>query len=257
LAALEFAPCRLSAKVGLHKDQVTIEEVTDYPFDEHIEFELNMEKPVDFSLTIRIPGWCRESVILLNGQELRREKGGRIISLRRVWEKGDRLTVKLPMDVRISQWGRNSRAVERGPLVYALKLGERWEKGYDEKEGDYFCVYPVGNWNYGLLEKAVLNPAEYFIYRKRSDITEGQQKENGTHYGMSRGFVWNMAHVPGELSASGRRIPSWQLYNDVAPIPVTDRNGVFKGSVNDSIEKITLVPYGFTKVRIVAFPVVP
>ena len=44
--------------------------------------------------------------------------------------------------------------------------------------------------------------------------------------------------------------------NDVAPLPVTDREGLFKGEVNDQIENIRLVPYGFTKVRIVAFPVV-
>ncbi len=62
---------------------------------------------------------------------------------------------------------------------------------------------------------------------------------------------------PGELVTTGRRIPSWQLLNDVAPIPVTDRNGLFKGVVNDSVETITLSPYGFTKVRIVAFPIVP
>lgn len=38
--------------------------------------------------------------------------------------------------------------------------------------------------------------------------------------------------------------------------PVTDRTGVYKGRVEDEVKKITLVPYGFTKVRIVAFPVV-
>ena len=58
------------------------------------------------------------------------------------------------MQVKISEWGRNSRAVERGPLVYALKLDEKWEKGHDEKEGDYFCVYPTGKWNYGIICKS-------------------------------------------------------------------------------------------------------
>ena len=137
-------------------------------------------------------------------------------------------------------------AVERGPLVYALKLEERWEKGYDEKEGDYFCIYPKGNWNYGLSAKAIADPLNHFEFRKVSGSSQP-----------SPGFVWNLSHVPGELVTTGRRIPSWQLINDVAPIPVTDRNGLFKGTVNDTIETITLVPYGFTKVRIVAFPIVP
>ena len=93
---------------------------------------------------------------------------------------------------------------------------------------------------------AISDPANHFEFRK----TVGSSK-------LSSGFIWNLSHVPGELITTGRRIPSWQLLNDVAPIPVTDRNGLFKGAVNDSVETITLVPYGFTKVRIVAFPIVP
>jgi len=246
LAALEFAPCEVAARVGRGKEQVTIKEITDYPFDEKVRFELGTANPVEFSFSVRIPGWCREAVIQVNGDDLQRVKGGQVIPLTRTWKNGDILTLQFPMEVKISQWGRNSRAVERGPLVYALKLGERWEKGYHEKEGDYFCVYPVGNWNYGLTAKAVSDPANHFEFRKVSGSARP-----------SSGFVWNLSHVPGELITTGRRIPSWQLLNDVAPIPVTDRHGLFKGAVNDSTETITLIPYGFTKVRIVAFPVVP
>jgi hypothetical protein len=246
LAALEFAPCVLNALVGVSKEKISIKEITNYPFDENIRFELGAARPVEFSFSVRIPRWCDEAIVMLNGKELQRKKGGRVINIIRTWNNGDILSIQLPMQVKISEWGRNSRAVERGPLVYALKLKERWEKGHDEKEGDYFCVYPVGKWNYGLSAKAVADPANNFEYRK----TSGASK-------LSSGFVWNLAHVPGELVTTGRRIPSWQLLNDVAPIPVTDRNGLFKGAVNDSIESIALVPYGFTKVRIVAFPVVP
>ncbi len=130
--------------VGLAKEKITIKEITDYPFDENIRFELGAARPVEFSFSIRIPGWCNEAVLMLNGKELQRKKGGQVINIIRTWQNGDILTVKLPMQVKISEWGRNSRAVERGPLVYALKLNERWEKGHDEKEGDYFCVYPIG-----------------------------------------------------------------------------------------------------------------
>jgi hypothetical protein len=246
LAALEFAPCEVNAEVGSAKEKVSIKEITDYPFGESIRFELVAVRPVEFSFSIRIPGWCREAIIILNGKEIQRKEGGHVINMIRTWQNGDVLTLKLPMEVKISEWGRNSRAVERGPLVYALKLKERWEKGKDEKEGDYFSVYPVGKWNYGICSKSVADPANNFEFRKTAGASH-----------LSSGFVWNLSHVPGELITTGRRIPSWQLLGDVAPIPVTDRNGLFKGAVNDSIETITLVPYGFTKVRIVAFPTVP
>ena len=246
LAALEFAPCEVTALVGQGKEKISIKEITGYPFDENIRFELGVSRPVEFSFFVRLPGWCNEAVLMLNGIELKREKGGQVIHIKRIWKNGDILVVQFPMQVKISEWGRNSRAVERGPLVYALKLDERWEKGHDEKEGDYFCVYPIGKWNYGISAQAISDPANHFEFRKTAESSQ-----------LTSGFIWNLAHVPGELITTGRRIPSWQLLNDVAPIPVTDRNGLFKGAVNDSVETITLVPYGFTKVRIVAFPIVP
>jgi hypothetical protein len=246
LAALEFAPCEVTALVGQGKEKISIKEDTGYPFDENIRFEMTVSRPVEFSFFIRIPGWCDEAVLMLNGNKLQRENGGRVVHIKRTWKNGDILTVSFPMKVKVSEWGRNSRAIERGPLVYALKLEERWDKGHDEKEGDYFCVYPLGKWNYGIPAKVVSDPANNIEFRKTAGSAQAKT-----------GFVWNLAHVPGELITTGRRIPSWQLLNDVAPIPVTDRNGLFKGEVNDSVETITLVPYGFTKVRIVAFPIVP
>ena len=72
------------------------------------------------------------------------------------------------MQVKTSNWGRNSRAIERGPLVYALKLGERWEKGNDKYEGDYFSVYPTGNWNYGLTGNIIADPTKYLQSFSRS-----------------------------------------------------------------------------------------
>jgi hypothetical protein len=144
------------------------------------------------------------------------------------------------MQVSTSNWGRNSRTVERGPLVYALKLGERWEKGNDKNEGDYFSVYPTANWNYGLSVQNISDPAKMQVSTKPL---------NGK-------FVWNQQHAPIEITATGRQIPNWKLVDGVAAQPVTDRDGQYRGTVSDTVHTITLIPYGFTKVRIVAFPVV-
>jgi hypothetical protein len=69
-------------------------------------------------------------------------------------------------------------------------------------------------------------------------------------------FVWNLAHAPVEITVGAKKIPDWKIVNDVAPQPVTARDGLYMGKVDSVSEKITLVPYGCTKVRIVAFPVV-
>ena len=242
LAALAYSPNEVTAKVGKSNTPVTIKEETNYPFEEQVRFHLHTTEAVAFPLQLRVPSWCGNAAIMLNGEKLRSAEGGQVITIDRTWNNNDQLTLQLPMQVRTSNWGRNSRTVERGPIVYALKLEERWEKGHDEAEGDYFSVYPKGDWNYGLPQKIIQTPAQYLHVNKVKPVTDG--------------FIWNLAHVPITITTTGKKIPEWKLVDDVAPQPVTDRNGIYKGKVNDKEEEITLVPYGCTKVRIVAFPVV-
>jgi len=241
LASLVYGPNQLKTTVGPNNIPVSINEVTDYPFGDQIGFELSAQKPVQFSWQFRVPSWCTGATISVNGMATKTGKGGQLITIDRAWKDGDKITLTLPMQVNISKWGRNSRSVERGPLVYALKLGERWEKGNDKHEGDYFSVYPTGNWNYGLSEQIVNDPV------KNLQVTERPLRGK---------FVWNQQHAPIEIRAEGRLIPNWQLTDGVANQPVTDRDGGYRGAVSDTVSHFTLIPYGFTKVRIVAFPVV-
>ncbi|WP_295667107.1 beta-L-arabinofuranosidase domain-containing protein [uncultured Mucilaginibacter sp.] len=241
LASLVYGPNQLKTTVGAGNTAISVAEVTDYPFSDEIGFNLSTPKPVQFDWQFRIPAWCSSATISINGVAAKTGKAGQLVTISRVWKNGDKISLKLPMQVSVSEWGRNSRAVERGPLVYALKLGERWEKGHDQHEGDYFSVYPNGNWNYGLSEQIVNEPAKTLTVTEKPLIGK---------------FVWNLQHAPIEIKAEGRLIPNWQLTDGVANQPVTDRDGGYRGAVSDTISHFTLIPYGFTKVRIVAFPVV-
>lgn len=242
LAALHFSPSEVRAKLGAKGTEVVISETTAYPFDEVIDFSIAASDAVQFPLELRIPSWCQEAVIILNGKILRKEKGGQVVAINRKWEDGDKLSLQLPMHIAISSWGRNSRAVERGPLVYALKLQEVWQKETDPVEGDYFTVHTRDAWNYGLLDSMVKHATSAMQVIRNKPVGDG--------------FVWNAAHAPIEIKTWGRRIPAWQVVNDVAPQPVTARDGLFMGKTADKVEPITLIPYGCSKVRIVAFPVV-
>ncbi|RZS74580.1 beta-L-arabinofuranosidase (glycosyl hydrolase family 127) [Pseudobacter ginsenosidimutans] len=242
LAALHYAPSEVNVKPGKSKTAVTIKETTNYPFENIIRFDLTTNTPVSFPFQLRIPAWCRLANIYVNGVKLRTEKGGQIITVSRTWKNGDQLKLELPMEVSVSQWGSNSRAIERGPLLYALKLKEEWEKGTDEHQGDYFTVHTNDKWNYGLVaEQLKQDPASW-------KVNEVQQIKDD--------FVWDLQHAPIEIKVQAKKIPGWTIANDIALIPVTARDGLYMGRVENETETITLVPYGCTKVRIVAFPVV-
>lgn len=242
MAALAFSPNSVKITVGKDDTGIEITENTKYPFDDKIEFIFKPLNPVEFSFDLRIPGWCNEAEISLNGKKISVEKGGKIITINRIWNDQDKLVIKLPMEVTTSNWGKNSRAVERGPLVYALKLPERWEKGHEETEGDYFSVFTDSPWNYGLTEEAIKNPKENTVVKLVRPATKN--------------FIWNLEHAPIEITIPGKKIPGWVVNCGVASQPVTARDGVYKGNVSDQTEQLTLVPVGSTKVRIVAFPVV-
>src|SRR5699024_7105214 len=109
----------------------------------------------------------------------------------------------------------------------------------------YWSVYPEKEWNYGLLKKVIDEPEKQLKVNNLDSVNED--------------FIWNLKHAPIEITAPAKQIPEegWSIANDVAPVPVTDRYGIFRGEVEPGVKQIALVPFGCTKIRVVAFPVVP
>ena len=243
IAALEYAPNVLTTTVAGNVP-VTVREDTGYPFEDQIRFTIETRKPATFPLALRIPAWCEQATIRLNGKALRTEKGGQVVTLNQAWHNQDVLALELPMRLTTSRWARNSRAVERGPLVYALNVPYTQAKGTTKEEGDYYEYLPAAPWNYGLERAIVEQPAQHLT------VTRRPFQPNRA------GSPWNPERAPIEIIATGHRIPDWQLANDVAHQPVTARDGVYKGPVAPEGEQLTLIPYGCTTLRVVAFPVV-
>ena len=249
LAALMFSPSEIVAKVG-NGVNVRMTEDTYYPMDEKIRFTLNIldkkTSSVDFPFHIRIPSWCKSAKISLNGKELRTATGNTIEIIQRIWKDGDYIEIDMPMDIKIDEtWFENSISVERGPLVYALKIEEEWKKkeleGQDKISfGDwYWEVLPKSKWNYGIVNFNRNETNEVF------KVVIDKEK-------LKTGYPWNLENASIELKVKAKIIPSWTLYNEMSgPLPhSTNRLAI------DKIEEITLIPYGCTTLRISQFPVV-
>jgi DUF1680 family protein len=238
LAALIYAPSEIRAKVANGTEVIMLEE-TDYPFNDNIRFTFKSAVPVAFPLHLRIPAWCDKSIIKINGEIWDRPAGNQIIKVKRDWKKNDVVELILPMKVTTSRWFNNSVGVERGPLVYALKVEEQWKDVPNtDKYGHFREVKAASDWNVGIWEKCLKNPDSAFQV--------SMQKEAGNH-------PWNLENAPIELKAKGKKIPEWRVYNgDAGPLPYSN----IEYLQDKPAEIITLVPYGCSTLRISEFPVV-
>ena len=235
LAAAAYAPCVVQTAVdGI---PVEIEVDTQYPFREDITIRVRVEEPVNFPLHLRIPGWAEEASLAV-GDELQGDlEAGTFHRLERRWEGDDRILLRLPMHVRASRRYNNAIAVERGPLVYALKLGEEWKRVNTDQphrelpHGDWE-VYPTTSWNYAL---------------DLSEETLEQDLEFSEHAMGKMPFSPDGAPVSARVK--GMLLALWKMENGSAgELP---RSPV---QAEGPLKELTLIPYGCTNIRIAEFP---
>ena len=113
-----------------------------------VEVELEPDKPLEFSLYLRIPSWSEWSEVEVNGAKLEEPRPGAYYMIRRTWRRGDRVRLSLDMSVKLikahpfvlSCSGRV--AVKRGPLIYCFEQADN----------------PMDVWSIALPSDARLEP---------------------------------------------------------------------------------------------------
>ncbi|RFZ83261.1 hypothetical protein DYU05_14075 [Mucilaginibacter terrenus] len=241
IAALLYSPSEVKALVADGKE-ISVKEETNYPFGETVKFTMSLgkAKQLIFPFHLRVPKWCNNASIKINGKVMQQATAGEIVKLGREWHNGDVVELTLPMHISKNNWYENSISIERGPLVYALKIGEEVTRVKNTKDPiDYGSSYdeirPTTPWNYALIDQP------------DNKLDENYKVETSA----VSSYPWNLQNAPITIKTKGRRIPSWKLYNDMAgPIPYT----FIWGSDAEQPEDIILVPYGCTRLRISQFP---
>jgi hypothetical protein len=239
LAAVLYAPCRVTAKVG-DGTEVTIVETTRYPFDEKIGLTIATTKPVRFPLYLRVPGWCQRPGLQINGASSSfRASSGSYYVIDRKWVAGDTIELILPMKISLTKWtkNKNSVSVNRGPLTYSLKIGEKYVRQGGTDKWPAWEIHPTTAWNYGLVLNEA-DPASSFQVTEKAWPDDGQPFE--------------ATAAPIELRAKAKRIPAWQkdhlgLVGKLQPSPVKS---------DEPTETVTLIPMGCARLRISAFPII-
>lgn len=235
LAAILYGPSAVTTKVG-DGEVVTIHEETAYPFEDTIRFVVTSRHPVTFPLTLRLPSWCSSPSATLNGKSLTLGHGASYATIDRSWRNGDKVVLHLPMQIRLHTWkdNHNSISVERGPLTYALAIGEKIVRHGGTASWPAYEIMPATAWNYGIIP----NPSE---------MVAAKTAKSG-HWSQP----FDPAQCPISVVAWGRKIPEWQLDRHGLLNPLQDSPALGTGPV----EALTLIPMGAARIRISAFPTV-
>jgi DUF1680 family protein len=239
LCAAMYAPCEVTAKVG-DGVEVKIAEKTWYPFSDTIELKLSTPRAVEFPLYLRVPGWCQGAELSLNGQPLDvQAKGGSYVLIRRTWKDGDTVVLRLPMKIELTRWVRNKNSVSinRGPLTYSVKIGEKIVRVGGDDKWPTLEIHPTSPWNYGLVLDDK-DPAAGF-----------EVVESKTPWA-AQPFVWDQAPI--ELRAKVKKIPGWR--QDRLGLVGLLRESPVKS--DEPVETISLIPMGCARLRIAQFPVI-
>jgi len=252
LAVQLYSDSQVSAKVA-GSTKVKLTESTKYPFEDNVSFIVNTTKAVSFPLYLRIPAWCANAVVKVNGKMAPVTSiAGGYIKLLNKWKNGDRINLQLPMQIKIREWknNKNSISVNYGPLTFSLKIdenyvkkdsrstalrGSEWQENADSNKWSTYEIYPASAWNYGLvLDKQ--QPQRSFTVIKKA-----WPKDNNP---------FTNANAPIVLTATGKQISAWKIdqYGLCGLLPLSPVK------TDEPLSKLTLVPMGGARLRISAFP---
>ncbi len=243
LAAVAYGDCVVKTPLA------TIRESGGYPFADGVKFEIVETSGGEWPLFVRIPGWCKEASLKVNGKPM----GGTLAScsfvrLARNWKKGDIVELSLPSKPVVTRWEGDAIAVTRGPLLYSLKIEEtkkihsadEWplvKKDASNVLKDKELGFPMtelnaaSTWNYALVVNGESGEPAFEVKGEGQD-RRLRVKAVRTGYG-----CWGCMRV----DAPGRAV-------DPPSSPV------LASALEGGVETIDLVPIAFTQLRITLFP---
>lgn len=162
IASCVLSPAAVETEINGVK--AVCELVTEYPFRGTLKYIIKTDASVEFSLFIRIPTFAKSAEI-----DKTEVKCGEFAEISREWSGTSEIEVNLDFETEIVSRPEDMFCVRRGALVYSIPIKEKWEKVEYTKDGverkypycDYY-IYPQSKWNYALAnDKFELSEQEF------------------------------------------------------------------------------------------------
>jgi uncharacterized protein len=244
LAAL-YGPSTMKTTIGKNNDSISIQQKTNYPFENKVTFLFETHKPLSVPISFRVPEWCKINPIIIFNQDTLKygvngySFSGQTVDIHKQWSNNDSLTIYFPMSINVKTDVNDLKIIEYGPLVFSAPVDNKMVENNEQKPGfSYydFLPKPTSIWNYGL----VVNTKD-----PSSNMSVIELKNNRNH------FVWSSPNIGIQVLA--HRHPNWDS-NTTGPLPVPLSPLYPHMFDNANVDTIVLIPYGSTQCRITCFP---
>lgn len=252
LVVLTYAPSEIT--LTKNDTKVKVNQKTNYPFENKVEFEFDCQKAVELSLKFRIPNWAKQAFITINGKRQNVQDKDGFYSINAKFSTGDVIALEFGDEIRFVE-NAHGVSIFKGALLFALPVKERLvinglRQGKDP-EFPRYSLYPESKWNYAIDLKN-----KSFKLNQLDSVSDTPWKngENNISIDISVKEVknWKLQKVKNGL----RR---WNARGNVHPIGY---ECTFTPKVPKKINekyvgesgRVTLVPYCSTRLRIAIFP---
>jgi len=162
----------IHSKLDWEEKGIRIEQITQFPYEEKTVLKLELDKPAEFSLKIRYPGWGADGniEISINGKKVTlNAKPSSYVDIKRKWQNGDSVSITLPMKTSIEYLPDNSpwASILYGPVVLGAVTGR------SDMPGLFANSSRIGHITKGPLYPIEEAPVIVTENRDFSDVVQG------------------------------------------------------------------------------------
>ena len=232
LAALSYAPCTVTTDVRGASVTLTVD--SGYPFGDEVAITVASDRPVEFPLQLRMPGWASTVEVVVGDDPVPGARPDTLLQLDRRWTGETTIRLRWTVEPTAERGWRDTVSLHRGPLVLSAALVGDWQPVNEAHGVATWHAVATDPWNYAIaapfpkpsLADLVLHPDSPNPFDPRNPgITAHVQAQLVDRWVVERG-------------AAGEPPPS--------PVSV---NGLGQGPSG-----LALQGYGSARLRITQFP---